>query len=220
MRRIDQVVDSGFELFRLKAEHSELKKKYVAQGDCIFAQGQTINELYWIKTGTCSVAYTAANGRRFNFGRITTDNRLMGEMEWLSERPALFGVFAEQKMELLIIPLSFIEQLVCTHSNIGLWLSRCASNIYLDGIDFTLDQLLYPLSYNLALDLEQRYLGAKPEIAFEQLYREADRFGCSERVFRRVIGQLQTMGLAEKVNHQVKVVDPSKLRAFIESMEK
>ncbi|ABV38287.1 cyclic nucleotide binding protein, putative [Shewanella sediminis HAW-EB3] len=220
MRYLDRMIQQGFEIFSQNVERPELKVKQMKPQDFILRQGQEISELYWLKSGACTIAYNAENGRRFNLGRLRARSRLFGEIEWLNNSPCQFEVCADEPIELIVLPLNFVTELIESHASIGLWLSHCLSTKYHDGIEFTLAQILYPLSYNIALDLKHRQQGSRPEISFRQLYREAERFGCSERVFRKVVAQLQTLGLVEKVEHQLKILDMEKLEAFIESMEK
>ncbi|WP_445947299.1 Crp/Fnr family transcriptional regulator [Shewanella sp.] len=192
----------------------------VVARDILITQGQAIKELYWVESGVFSVSFNAENGRRFNFGRLKAHNRLLGEIEWLTGCKSQFEVCAEESMDTVIIPLNVIEALITEHACIGLWLSQNLSNMYSNSIDFTLEQLLYPLSYNLAIDLKYQQQGLRPTLTFQQFYREAERFGCSERVFRRVVAQLQTLGLIAKIDHHIQVLDMVKLDAFIDSMEK
>ncbi|MBL4828386.1 MAG: hypothetical protein JKY55_00600 [Aliivibrio sp.] len=50
---------------------------------------------------------------------------------------------------------------------------------------------------------------------FPQVYKEAARFGSSERVYRRIVLQLVEMSLIEKVDNQLKVIDLNKLSDFL-----
>ncbi|MBL4814866.1 MAG: Crp/Fnr family transcriptional regulator, partial [Shewanella sp.] len=61
-----------------------------------------------------------------------------------------------------------------------------------------------------------RCIGARPAVNFSHVYKEAERFGCSERVYSRVVNQLLDMDLIKKIGNQLHVKDLPKLAKFLE----
>ncbi|PVZ70597.1 hypothetical protein [Pelagibaculum spongiae] len=78
---------------------------------------------------------------------------------------------------------------------------------------------MYPLAYNIAKDFLERHIDDKPSIRFDQGPTEAEKFSCSERVYRRVITQLIDLKIVQKDGNEILVKDHDKLSRFIHSHE-
>jgi hypothetical protein len=215
MNKITALVQQGFEQFCQVITEQPLKTKQFAAGDFLLCQGQEILELYWVEMGQFSIEYTANNSRRFSLGLNFVDNHLFGEDEFLTDSRCQFDVCASESIEARVIPVSLMTNILQQDARIAIWLSQSMSERYQTGMTLTMNRFLHPLIYNVAWDIHQRHIGTKPAVNFSQVYKEADRFGSSERVYRRVVKQLVEMRLIEKVDNQLKVTHLDKLSDFL-----
>jgi CRP-like cAMP-binding protein len=215
METLKNSAQQGYELFiQLKNEH-KLEVREFSPGDFIITQGQELRELYWIESGQFTVGHSARNGRFLSLGRYPAHNHLIGEIELHTGTKCQFDVCASQKTKVTVIPITFITELMQNEPNISIWLCQSLSRHYQTTVEVTTNRILHPLIYNIAWDIEQRYLKNKPNINFTQGYKEAERFGCSERVYRRVVSELLSMGFVEKISNQLEVKDIDVLSEFL-----
>ncbi|SDR22236.1 cAMP-binding domain of CRP or a regulatory subunit of cAMP-dependent protein kinases [Pseudovibrio sp. Tun.PSC04-5.I4] len=193
--------------------------RHMKPGEYLLRQGQTLRHLYWIEEGYCTVSYTAANGRRFSHGRFNIEDRLYGEVEFLTGKQIQFDIRCDGPVSVRIIPTLDLEALLVQHPHVGIWLSQCLAETYQGVMDRVTSHFMYPLAYNIANDLLLRELGNKPPIQFERVFREAERFGCSERVYRRAVSQLIEQGLVKKMGRELKVANKDKLERYLAEEE-
>ena len=55
---------------------------------------------------------------------------------------------------------------------------------------------------------------------FQKNYLEAERFGTTDRVYRRAVNELINLDIVHKVAGKLEIKDINKLKAFIECQEK
>lgn len=192
---------------------------HMEDGAYLLRQGQNLEHLYWIEDGYCTVSYTAANGRRFSHGRFGMGDRLYGEIEFLTEKPIQFDIRCDGPVTVQIIPVTDLEALLVRQPHVGIWLSQCLADTYQVVMDRVTSHFMYPLAYNIAKDLLLRELGNKLPIQFDRVFREAERFGCSERVYRRAVSQLIEQGLVVKHCRELKITDRDKLERYLAEEE-
>ena len=70
-------------------------------------------------------------------------------------------------------------------------------------------------AYNIALDLYQRERNERKLDSFQKDYLEAERFGTTDRVYRRAIKLLESLSLIKKEKNTIHVIDITKLKAFL-----
>lgn len=215
METLSELARQGYDLFCQALEKQNLKTKQFQPGDYLLKQGQAIDKLYWMEMGQYTVGYTATNGRSFSLGLFSADNRLFGEIELLTDTHSQFDVRTNDIIDVKVVPVAFINQVMQGDPKVAIWLSQSLSEKYQDAMTTAMNRILHPLVYNIALDIQQRYLGSKPAVNFLLVYKEADRFGCSERVYRRVVNQLVDMDLIEKIDNQLQVKHVDKLIEFL-----
>lgn len=215
METLKNSAKQGYELFCKYKNESDLKVKHFKPGDYLLEQGQFLRELYWIEKGQFTVGQTASNGRYFSLGRYFAHNHLIGEIELHTDTKCQFDIRANDVVEAKVIPLQLITELMHQDPKITIWLCQSLSRHYQNTIETAVNRILHPLIYNIAWDIEQRYLKKKPSINFSQGYKEADRFGCSERVYRRAISELLKMGFIVKSENQLQVKDINELSIFL-----
>ncbi|MDX1301422.1 Crp/Fnr family transcriptional regulator [Photobacterium sp.] len=197
-------------------ERHNLATKIFQPDQYLLRQGQQITELYWVDIGQFSIVYTAQNSRRYSLGLNFVDNHLFGEDEFLTSSPCQFDVQASEVIEAKIIPVFVMTEILQQDPKIAIWLSSSMSERYQDGMANTMNRFLCPLLFNIAWDIYQRHIGTKPTVNYSLVYKEAERFGTSERVYRRVVKQLIEMQLIIKSDNQLLVNDLDKLHRFIQ----
>jgi len=214
---LNKLAAKGHKLLCQSIAKQDLKVVEFQTGDYLLTQGQKITELYWVETGFYTVGHCASNGRHLSLGLYHADNCLIGEIELLTDTPCQFDVRANETITAKVVPLQWIIQLMQQAPELAIWMTQSLSQKYQGTMTTAMNRILHPLVYNVAWDIEQRYLEAKPQVNFAQVYKEAERFGCSERVYRRVVNQLIALELIEKSDNQLKVKDIEALSRYLKA---
>ncbi|WP_229655798.1 Crp/Fnr family transcriptional regulator [[Pantoea] beijingensis] len=179
-------------------------------GEYLLRQGEEISALYWITLGEYSLHHHAENGKVFSLGQRFVSDTLIGEIEYLTNTPSQFSVVAHDAITVDVIPPALMQTILSSHAEVGIWLSQRLSQNYQGGMAKTMERFLQPLHFTILADIYQRYLQGKPLVDFTQVYREAERFGCSERAYRRVITQLLNDRYIQKLSGVYTVCDMDK----------
>ncbi|QFU23936.1 Crp/Fnr family transcriptional regulator [Shewanella eurypsychrophilus] len=216
MTNINKLAMQGFDIFCREIERQPLKSRTFQPLEYLLHQGQDILELYWVGSGEFTIGYTANNGRNYSLGLNLVDNHLFGEVEYLTSSPCQFNIQASELAEAKVLPIKVMTEILQLDPKVGIWMSQALSSRYQTGMTMTMNRFLHPLIYNIAWDMQQRCIGARPAVNFSHVYKEAERFGCSERVYSRVVNQLLDMDLIEKRDNQLHVKDLQKLAQFLE----
>ncbi|NOI67510.1 Crp/Fnr family transcriptional regulator [Vibrio sp. 99-8-1] len=214
---IQEQVQSGYKKMIQLMNQDEFDILTFENGKKLFTQGEIINHVYWVVDGGFSIRYTAENSKRINHGLIECQNRFFGEVELLTDLKANFDLFVKGKARIKVIPIRYMQKLLVDHPTITLWLSKKLAGDIIDITKQSFDRTLYPLSYTIALDLLEHSRHKKNNHSFPTVTSEAERFGCDERVYRRVISQLIKLNLIEKKDNNINIIDEAKLGDFIES---
>lgn len=159
--------------------------------------------------------YHADNGKVFSLGQRFVSDTIIGEIEFLTQTPSQFSVVANELMTVKVIPLAMMETILLAHAEVGIWLSQLLSISYQRGMAKTMERFLQPLVFNIMSDIYERYQQHKPLVDFSQVYREAERFGCSERTYRRVISQLIDEQYIRKQSSEYVICDVEKFRRIL-----
>ncbi len=197
-----------------------LKYKTFNEGELLLQQGQNIHDVLWIELGQYSIDHTTQNGRQLSLGNYFAHDRLLGEIEFLTQSPCQFDIRAIEPITAKVIPTSLLCEWLQQEPKIALWLSHSLSHNYQTTSSEAINRALFPLVYNIAKDLEQRYKRAKPQLSFDLAYKEAQRFGCSERTYSRAIHQLLDLGLVKKGQQTIEVVDIDALSNYLAQSQK
>ncbi|RTR38014.1 Crp/Fnr family transcriptional regulator [Shewanella canadensis] len=215
MDSVNSLAQQGFKIFCREIELRALKAKVFYPCEYLLHQGQEILELFWVESGKFTIDYTANNGRIYNLGLNVVEHHLFGEVEYLTSSPCQFNVKASEIVQTKVLPAKLMTEILQVDPSVGIWMSQALSSRYQAGMTMTMNRFLHPLIYNIAWDFQQRFIGAKPAVSFSHVYKEAERFGCSERVYSRVVNQLLDMALIKKVDNQLHVKDIEALTAFL-----
>ncbi|MGL4456997.1 MAG: Crp/Fnr family transcriptional regulator, partial [Plesiomonas shigelloides] len=86
---------------------------------------------------------------------------------------------------------------------------------YQDTVNILIHRMLYPIAYNVAYDLYQQYLRDFPVGGFTKSYMEAERFGTTDRVYRRAVKELTDLGLVERSKQGLSITDIDALKRYL-----
>ncbi|MBK0033203.1 Crp/Fnr family transcriptional regulator [Erwinia sp. S43] len=220
MTIIQQFAQRGHQILRDAVNAAPLKSKLMGAGEVILRQGEEIKALYWIALGEYTMHYNAGNGKTFSLGQRFVSDTIIGEIEYLTHTPSQFSVVAHESMTVKVIPRVMMDELLTRHAEVGVWLSQLLSTSYQRGMAKTMERFLQPLMLNIVSDLYERHQQNKPLVDFSQVYREAERFGCSERTYRRALHQLVDEKYLEKVASDYVICDIDKFRQLLLHPEK
>ena len=202
---------------RLVAE-SDFQKRLFNKGDTLFKQGEAFSKFYWVSTGIVTLSHTAMNGRVMSLGLIHANDRMFGEMEAFSGIASPFDVIAITGIDAVEISMNEMADILLANPAISIWLNTMLSSSYLAYSKIAANRTLFPLSYNIAMDIYLRYTGGT-NFSFDQQYKEAERFGCSERVYLREIKKLLEMGAITRERGKVISVNAEIILRHIRSFE-
>ncbi|MCO6552647.1 MAG: Crp/Fnr family transcriptional regulator [Gilliamella sp.] len=196
-------------------EQCIVEKKIVDEKSILFRQGCKINDLIMVYNGTISIRYEAANGRRFHLGTLDCDEHIFGEMEFFTGYLCQFDIIAEEALTVSIVNADKLYQSLIEHPKLALFFASAIAFDYQDTLDIFLKRTLYSICYNIAFDLYQHYLNIHSVSNFQKNYLEAERFGTTDRVYRRAVNELIKLDIVEKSEGKLEIKNIDKLKEFI-----
>lgn len=212
-----QILTDGLEKLRQLIKRDNYKTLQVCKGDCIIRQHSEVKEIFWTEAARFSLLHTAKNGKTLSFGDYYLEDNFFGEMEFFSDKPSHFSVFATQDAKLTVIPKERFSEILLADPAIAFWMSHRMSNIYLNTMNIAIEHSLYPLKFNIIKDMVTRHTSDARSRAHSYMYQEAQRFGCTERAYTRIIHELIKDGLVTKnASSEVVPVDLDKLSDYLE----
>ena len=214
-----KILAEGLSKIRQWVKNQEYRTIQVSKGDFIIKQHTQVSEVYWADNAQFSVLHTAENGKTLSLGDYHLADNFFGEMEFFSDGPSPFSVVATSDVELIAIPMDKFAELLLQDGHIAFWMNHRMSIIYLNTMSIAIERSLYPLKYNIIKDLVDRHTCNEKSQGHSYMYQEAQRFGCTERAYTRIIRELIDEGLVAKESDKSGVV-PVNLDALTQSLEK
>lgn len=190
-------------------------KHIIPEGEILYQQGQPVEQLTLVFSGKISLGYSAENGRRFQLGTIECDEQLFGEMEFFTGYPCQLDIMAEEPLSVAICGCGQLEKILIEHPKLAIFFASAIAVDYQDTLDIFLHRMLYPIAHNVAYDLYRQYQNKLPMDGFTKNYLEAERFGTTDRVYRRAVKELIDNGLVMRSNHGLEIKDLAGLKAFL-----
>ncbi|NUF27235.1 cAMP-binding domain of CRP or a regulatory subunit of cAMP-dependent protein kinases [Gilliamella bombicola] len=197
-----------------------VETKIVDEKSVLFRQGCKVNDLVLVYNGMISIRYEAANGRRFHLGTLDCDEHILGEMEFFTGYLCQFDIIAEEALTLSIVSADKLYQSLIEYPKLALFFATAIAFDYQDTLDIFLKRTLYSICYNIAFDLYQHYLNIHPVSSFQKNYLEAERFGTTDRVYRRAVSELVKLDIVEKNEGKLEIKSMEKLKEFIKCNDK
>ncbi|ELP3325390.1 Crp/Fnr family transcriptional regulator [Vibrio sp. Vb2133] len=205
--------------FRDLIYQCQINSRFFDAGEAILRQGEQLQYLYVVPVGRVSMNILAANGRRFQLGEANCDYHIYGEMEFFTRTPCQWNVIADEHMQVDVICIQKLTEALQNYPQMMVFFASALAEDYQDSMDIYTNRLLHPITYNIAYDLLVRNQTDKLLGGFDKVNQEAERFGTSGRVYRRVVKDLIEKGLITKTDNGLEIIDELALKAFIEAHE-
>ncbi|KLN66820.1 MULTISPECIES: Crp/Fnr family transcriptional regulator [Vibrio] len=214
----NKILNEGLDKLRQLVKREQYKTLQVQKGDYIIRQHSEVNDVYWTEAARFSVLHTAENGKTLSLGDYYLEDNFFGEMEFFSDMPSPFSVIATDDAHLTIIPKEKFAEFLLEDAQVAFWMSHRMSNIYLNTMNIAMERSLYPLKFNIIKDMISRHTANTPSRGHSYMYQEAQRFGCTERAYTRIIHELIKEGLVKKGadNSEIVPVDIDKLNDYLD----
>ncbi|MFC0226947.1 Crp/Fnr family transcriptional regulator [Serratia aquatilis] len=200
-------------------EHTLLEnftdKRLIHEGEMLYQQGQPVEQLTLVFSGKISLGYSAENGRRFQLGTIECDQQLFGEMEFFTGYPCQLDIIAEEPLLVAVCSCQRLEIILMENPKLAIFFASAIAVDYQDTLDIFLHRMLYPIAHNVAYDLYRQYHNKLPMDGFTKNYLEAERFGTTDRVYRRAVKELIDSGLVMRGVNGLEIKDLAGLKAFL-----
>lgn len=192
------------------------ERRMVAEGEHLLTQGESDPPMMLVPEGRIAMGYTAMNGRRFQLGTMECDNQIFGEMEFFTGYRCQLDILALEPLTIARIDSALLEQELLAHPEVALFFATAMAIDYQDTVDIFACRMLFPISYNIAWDLYHSYHHDNPVSGFRKSYLEAERFGTTDRVYRRAVKELVELGLVRRGEEGLEIADLAALRTFLE----
>lgn len=207
---------AGHDLIEQVVSSCITERRLIPEGEPLMRQGEPLRDLVLVKSGRIAMGHTAMNGRRFQLGTLECDHQLFGEMEFFTGYRCQLDIIAEEPLAVARIDGEQLEQALVAHPKVALFFATAIAIDYQDTVDIFTCRMLYPISYNIALDLYHSHCHHNPVSGFRKGYQEAERFGTTDRVYRRAVKELMDKGLVERGEEGLQIRDLAGLKAFLE----
>lgn len=213
----NKILNDGLNKIRQFVKGEQYRTIQVQKGDHIIRQHSEVNDVYWSEAAQFSVLHTAENGKTLSLGDYYIEDNFFGEMEYFSDTPSPFSVIATADAQLVVIPKEKFTELLISDGCVAFWMTHRMSNIYLNTMHIAIERSLYPLKFNIIKDLINRYHNDARSTGHTYMYQEAQRFGCTERAYTRIVHELIKDGLVVKGTDKVGIVpvDIDVLRGYL-----
>ncbi|WP_162063961.1 Crp/Fnr family transcriptional regulator [Vibrio taketomensis] len=219
MQNISAIAERGQNRLLEHISQSNPKEKFFAKGEYILRQDQTVDFIYLVDMNLCTIESASNNGRVFSFGLFFCINQIFGEMEAFTGKSCQFSVKAYEDLTAKAIPISVFEKLVIEHNDIAIFLAKNLANNYQNATRNLIFQLLNPIQARIVYDIEQRELNLKPNRSFSIAVNESERFGCSDRVYRRAVKELLDAEVIKKLDGKLVINDYQQLKMMLHHTE-
>lgn len=212
--KVMDLKSSAFAAINYILENGAYAHTTIDKGQYLLRQNQDVECVYWARSINCTISCTSESGKTFSLGDFYMEGRFFGEIELLSERVCQFDVVATEPAELIVFTKSEFFALIEKKPQLGLWIARRVSGLYHDAMGAAIDRTLYPLKFNIIKDILRQSAGSSRTY----VYKEAQRFGCTERAYTRVVNELINDGLItrDSRSNQLSAVDDTALQKYME----
>ncbi|ALP41650.1 Crp/Fnr family transcriptional regulator [Aeromonas schubertii] len=183
-------------------------------GERMLTQGEPLHELLRVPAGRIAFYSGVASGRLFQLGEVECHDQILGEMELFGGTPIQWSVEARSELDAEVIDVGRLCIQLEQAPELLLFFTCALAGDYLDSLEITTQRLLLPIAYNIALELWHAKRRT-PMLGSRQSALEAARFGTTERVYRRAVGELIALGLVEKREGELIIRDHAALRAYL-----
>lgn len=194
----EEILSEGLVNIRLFVSNSDFKKVLIKEGEYIIKQNQKLDCVFWSSVSQYTICHTSQNGKTLSLGDYYSEDRFFGEVELFSNGGCQFDVIATADTELVAIPVNSFVDIMSKDGKLAFWINRNMANIYQESMSIAIERTLYPLKFNILKDFIKRQMSKSQYVNHEFMYQEAQRFGCTDRAYNRVIHELIDDGVMKK----------------------
>ena len=200
-------IDAFLALFpRFSAITGSLRLKRYSSGEFVVREGQHLNRLAFILSGTARVYRNLYNGRTHLF-QVYRPGEVVGDIEYFLEIPAGCSVEAGGTLEVAEIPHAAISPDSVEHARMVKQLAAgLARKLHRESSQAALNS-----SYSLRMRLAA-YLSAGNGLASGRFADAANMLGTSDRHLRRTLAELTSEGYLRRSSGAYLIRDPQALR--------
>ncbi|MGB0894616.1 MAG: Crp/Fnr family transcriptional regulator [Parashewanella sp.] len=196
----------------------DLKQQDFTENEFIVRKGESLQHFYWqtsVSSSNTAIQYIAENGRNILFPSQNGEHRFYGEIETITSDPHLFDVIALEPISLKVVPTSILLELMRQEPDVAIWFANMVTKRYQQVVETSFSFLLHSHAINIAADIHFKHKNQQPLFCFKKQADEAARFGCSERVYRRVLNQLVQLEILQKSKSTYLLINADKLTRFL-----
>ncbi|WP_245907102.1 Crp/Fnr family transcriptional regulator [Photobacterium sanctipauli] len=214
---MSEILSKGPERFRQLIEKESFQRIVRHKGDYIIRQEHDVTEVYWSAAAQFILLHTALNGKTLSLGDYYLEDNFFGEIEFFSGNPCSFDVVATATTELVVIPKERFADILLQDATISFWMNHRMANMYQSSMNIAIERSLYPLKFNIIKDIVNRWTSETRSLNHVYMYQEAQRFGCTDRAYTRIIHELIKEGLVKKGedNSSIIPVNLERLKDYI-----
>ncbi|KML22927.1 Crp/Fnr family transcriptional regulator [Leclercia adecarboxylata] len=187
----------------------------VQEAEFLCRQGHILDRLVMVRSGRVSLSYSAENGRRFQLGSIECDEQIFGEIEFFTEYLCQFDIVAEEPLTVAVCRCNSLENALNEHPRLAIFFASAMAIDHQDTLEIFLHRMLYPIVHNVAYDLYHHHQNTQIMDGFDKKTLEAERFGTTDRVYRRAVKVLTDAGLVTRTKEGLKINDLDGLRTYL-----
>lgn len=203
-----------------KTELSRLSKcktsQTIKKGDVIFKEGQVVNGVYCIKSGTCKVSKLSENGRS-QILKIIPKGHLLGQRSLINDELTNLTAVAVEDMEVCFIPKQEIVRDLTENSNFSIAVLKNMAMDLKEADNFLVNLAQKSVKKRLAETLI--YVAATFGVDQDGflsliLSREdyANIVGTATESAIRILSQFKKDGLIETYGKRIKLTDENRLK--------
>ncbi|WP_338069671.1 Crp/Fnr family transcriptional regulator [Photobacterium lutimaris] len=195
---MSEILSKGPERFRQLVKNENFRRITRYKGDYIVRQEHEVTEVYWSAAAQFMLLHTALNGKTLSLGDYYIEDNFFGEIEFFSGNLCSFDVVATATTELVVIPKERFSEILLQDATIAFWMNHRMANMYQSSMNIAIERSLYPLKFNIVKDIVNRCTTESRSLSHVYMYQEAQRFGCTDRAYTRIIHELIKEGLVKK----------------------
>lgn len=189
---------------------SQISLKKFVKGDHIFTQGEQPTHIHFLVEGRLKIFASSDEGRNLIIA-FTQPFGVLGDIEFVQNRPYLHTGEAVTDGKLLIIPIDAVEEYGRGHFPFINFLLETITRKFYDNS--------YAQSFNMLHSVEVRFasylLSSTTEhenyVSLRNIRDVADSIGTSYRHLNRIIGQLCEEGYVERAQRTIRIINRQQL---------
>jgi hypothetical protein len=160
-------------------------------------------------------SYLTLDGRHFLFGNLECNDHLFGEVEYLSNIPSQWNIIASENIEVSIIKTSDLTNLLERTPSLYRFFAQGIASDLCEQNTIFLTNLMHSLKFKILNDIQARQHSNIQTLPYDNATQEAERFGTSYRVYRRVIKELIDDGFLKYEDKELTICNIMMVNSYL-----